>query len=106
MWNHLGASGASHTVKLINNFFGMTSAMAMSEAFSMSEAAGVERKVLYDVMSSGPLRSTMMELVKGYAVDGDPTQLSFALKNANMDVAYYTAMADEIGKLSIMSTRG
>ncbi len=101
---HLGASGAGHTVKLINNFFGMTSAMAMSEAFAMGEAAGVERKMLYDVMSSGPLRSTMMELVKGYAVDGDPTQLAFALKNANKDVAYYTAMADEIGKLSIMST--
>jgi 2-hydroxy-3-oxopropionate reductase len=101
---HLGASGAGHTTKLINNFFGMTTAMAMSEAFAMGEASGVDRQVLYDVMASGPLKSMMMELVKGYAVDGDPNQLAFALKNANKDVGYYAAMADGLGKLSIMST--
>lgn len=100
---HLGASGAGHTVKLINNFFGMTTAMAMSEAFAMGEAAGVDRQVLFDVMSAGPLKSGMMEFVKGYAVDGDPSQLAFALKNARKDVGYYTAMADDLGKLSIMS---
>lgn len=100
---HLGASGAGHTVKLINNFFGMTTALAMSEAFAMGEAAGVDRQVLYDVLSAGPLRSGMMDFVKGYAVDGDPAQLAFALKNAKKDVGYYTAMTDEMGKLSIMS---
>ena len=100
---HLGASGAGHTVKLINNFFGMTTAMAMSEAFAMGEAAGVDRQVLYDVVSAGPLRSGMMDFVKGYAVDGDPAQLAFALKNAKKDVGYYTAMTDEMGKLSMMS---
>ncbi len=100
---HLGSSGAGHTVKLINNFFGMTTAMAMSEAFAMGEAQGVDRQVLYDVMSSGPLRSAMMDFVKGYAVDGDPSQLAFALKNANKDVGYYIAMAEELGKPSIMS---
>jgi len=100
---HLGASGSGHTIKLINNFFGMTTAMAMSEAFAMGEAAGVERQVLYDVMSAGPLKSAMMDFVKGYAVDGNPSQLAFALKNANKDVGYYTAMADGMGKLSIMA---
>lgn len=100
---HLGPSGSGHTVKLINNFFGMTTAMAMSEAFAMGEAAGIERQTLYDVMASGPLRSGMMDFVKGYAVDGDPNQLEFALKNAKKDVGYYTAMADAAGKLSIMS---
>lgn len=100
---HLGDSGAGHTVKLINNFFGMTTAMAMSEAFAMGEASGVDRQVLYDVVSAGPLKSGMMDFVKGYAVDGDPAQLAFAVKNAKKDVGYYTAMADELGKVSIMS---
>ncbi len=100
---HLGASGAGHTVKLLNNFFGMTTAMAMCEAFAMGEAAGVERQLLYDVVSAGPLRSGMMDFVKAYAVDGDPDQLAFALKNAKKDVGYYATMADELGKLSIMS---
>ncbi|MEL6210431.1 MAG: NAD(P)-dependent oxidoreductase, partial [Pseudomonadota bacterium] len=97
---HLGPLGAGHTIKLINNFFAMTTAMAMSEAFAMADAAGVERDQLYGVMSAGPLKSGMMDFVKAYAVDGDPNQLAFALKNAKKDVGYYAAMADEMGKLS------
>lgn len=100
---HLGASGSGRTIKLINNFFGMTTTMAMCEAFAMADAAGVERGMLFDVMSAGPLKSGMMEFVKGYAVDGDPSQLAFALKNAKKDVEYYAAIAYEMGKLSIMS---
>ena len=46
---HLGALGSGHTIKLINNFFGMTVANAMAEAFAMADVAGVNRKELYDV---------------------------------------------------------
>ena len=35
---HVGPIGAGHTLKLINNFFGMTMACAMSEAFSIANA--------------------------------------------------------------------
>ena len=76
---HLGALGSGHTVKLINNFFGMTVANAMCEAFAMADVQGVDRKAVYDVMSAGPLHSGMMDFVKGYGVDGDPSQLAFAL---------------------------
>ena len=61
---HLGAQGAGHTVKLINNFFGMTVANAMAEAFAMADVQGVDRQSVYDVMSAGPLHSGMMDLVK------------------------------------------
>ena len=37
---HLGALGSGHTVKLINNFFGMTVANAMCEAFAMADVQG------------------------------------------------------------------
>ena len=100
---HLGESGAGHTVKLINNFFGMTTAMAMCEAFAMGDAAGVDRQTLFDVLAAGPLKSGMMEFVKGYAIDGDPSQLAFALKNAHKDVGYYKTMADGMDKDTIMS---
>ena len=100
---HLGPLGAGHTVKLINNFFGMTTATAMSEAFAMADLAGVDRKMLYDVMAAGPLRSGMMDFVKGYAVDGDPSQLAFAIKNASKDVGYYSRMADDSGVESLIS---
>lgn len=100
---HLGALGSGHTVKLINNFFGMTVATAMSEAFAMADVAGVDRQQVYDVMSAGPLHSGMMDFVKANAVDGDPSMLAFAIKNARKDVGYYASMADEAGVPSLIS---
>ncbi|CAA6826999.1 MAG: 3-hydroxyisobutyrate dehydrogenase (EC, partial [uncultured Thiotrichaceae bacterium] len=51
---YLGALGAGHTTKLINNFMGMTTAVAMSQAFAVAELAGVDRQQLFDIMSAGP----------------------------------------------------
>ncbi len=100
---HLGEVGSGHTIKLINNFFGMTVANAMAEAFAMADVAGVEREQLYDVMAAGPLRSGMMDFVKAYGVDGDATMLAFAIKNAAKDVGYYAKMAEDAGIDSVMS---
>ena len=99
---HLGALGSGHTVKLINNFFGMTVAQAMCEAFAIADLADIPRQTLYDVVSAGPLRSGMMDFVKGYAVDGDPNQLAFAIKNAGKDLRYYAEMVEGLGKSTIM----
>ena len=101
---HLGVLGSGHTIKLINNFFGMTTATAMSEAFAMADRAGVERRKLYDVMAAGPLHSSMMDFVAAYALDGKPDALAFAVKNASKDVGYYGEMAEAAGVESIMST--
>ena len=99
----LGDLGSGHTIKLINTFFGMTEANAMAEAFAMADVMGVNRKELYDVMAAGPLKSGMMDFVTGYALEGDPNQLAFAIKNAAKDVGYYTKMASDAGVDSIMS---
>ncbi len=101
---HLGPLGAGHTIKLINNFFAMTIANAMAEAFAMADKAGVPRQGLYDVMSAGPLHSGMMDFIKAYAVDGNPETLAFSIRNAAKDVGYYRQMADDLGITSIMST--
>lgn len=100
---HLGALGSGHTIKLINNFFGMTVANAMAEAFAMADVAGVDRKQMYDVMAAGPLHSGMMDFVTAYGVEGDATKLAFAIKNAAKDVGYYAQMATDAGVDSIMS---
>ncbi len=100
---HLGDIGSGHTIKLINNFFGMTVANAMAEAFAMADVAGVDREQLYNVMAAGPLHSGMMDFVKAYGVDKDPTKLEFAIKNAAKDVGYYARMTEDAGVDSIMS---
>ena len=99
---HLGPLGSGHTIKLINNFFAMTTACAMSEAFAMADAAGIDRQALYSVMSAGPLKSGMMEFIRNYAVDGQ-VDLAFSIANAGKDVGYYRRMAEGMGASSRMS---
>jgi len=82
---YLGALGAGHTTKLINNFMGMTTVTAMSQAFAAAELAGVDRQQLYDIMSAGPSNSPFMKFCKNYAVDG-VSDLGFSINNANKDL--------------------
>ncbi len=100
---HLGPLGAGHTVKLINNFFAMTTANAMAEAFAMADRMGVPRQSVYDVMAAGPLRSGMMDFVKAYAIDGNPQMLAFSVRNGAKDVGYYVEMAEAAGAASLMA---
>lgn len=99
---HVGPLGAGHTLKLINNFFAMTTLTAMSEAFAMADLAGLPRQNLYDVMAAGPLRSGMMDFVKSMAIDGE-LKLAFSIANARKDVGYYASMADELGVPSFIA---
>ena len=100
---HVGPIGAGHTLKLINNFFAMTTACAMSEAFAIADKAGLPRQQLYDVMAAGPLRSGMMDFVKAAAIDGVPDMLAFSIVNARKDLGYYAAMTDALGAPSLIS---
>ena len=94
---YIGASGAGHTTKLFNNFFGMSVANAISEVFAMAEAAQLPRETIYQVIAAGPLRSGMMDFVKAYAIDKDPSKLAFSIANGAKDVGYYCQMLEQLG---------
>jgi 3-hydroxyisobutyrate dehydrogenase len=96
---HLGALGAGHTTKLINNFMGMTTVSAMSQAFAVADRAGVDRQQLYDIMSTGPSNSPFMGFCKNYAVD-DVSDLGFSIANANKDLGYFLKMLEDLGTRS------
>jgi 3-hydroxyisobutyrate dehydrogenase len=93
---YLGALGAGHTTKLINNFIGMTTVTAMSQAFAVAELAGVDRQQLFDIMSTGPSNSPFMHFCKNYAVDG-VSDLGFSINNANKDLGYFLEMVSDLG---------
>ena len=93
---YLGALGAGHTTKLINNFMGMTTVCAMSQAFAVADRAGVDRQQLYDIMSTGPSNSPFMGFCKNYAVDG-VSDLGFSISNANKDLGYFLRMVEDLG---------
>jgi 2-hydroxy-3-oxopropionate reductase len=44
----------------------------------------------------------MMDFVKAYGVDNDPSMLAFAIKNAAKDLGYYDQMTRDAGTESIM----
>ena len=100
---HVGTLGAGHTLKLINNFFGMTLATAMSESFAMADLAGIKREDLYSIMSAGPLHSMMMDFVKSNAVDGNTKSLGFSIGNAHKDLAYYVSMTESLNVSSAIA---
>lgn len=99
---HLGPLGTGHRIKLINNFFAMTTASAMAEAFAMADASAIPRETLYGVMAAGPLRSGMMDFIRNYASEGK-IDLAFSIANAAKDVGYYRQMAEGLGARSRMS---
>ncbi len=93
---HLGELGAGHTTKLINNFMGMTTVCAMSQAFAVADRAGVDRQQLFDIMSTGPSSSPFMQFCKNYAVD-NVSDLGFSIANANKDLGYFLKMVEDLG---------
>jgi len=99
---YLGPLGAGHTTKLINNFMGMTSVTAMSQAFAAAKLAGVDRKQLYDIMSAGPSNSPFMKFCKNYVVDGN-SDLGFSINNANKDLRYFAQMVSDLGSRSLVA---
>jgi len=92
---NLGALGAGHTTKLINNFMGMTTVCAMSQAFAVADRAGVDRAQLWDIMSTGPSNSPFMQFCKNYAVD-NVSDLGFSIANANKDLGYFLEMVEDL----------
>jgi 3-hydroxyisobutyrate dehydrogenase len=96
---YMGALGAGHTTKLINNFMGMTTVCAMSQAFAVAESAGVDGQQLFNIMSTGPSTSPFMQFCKNYAVDG-VSDLGFSIANANKDLGYFLEMVQGLGTVS------
>ena len=96
---HLGALGAGHTTKLVNNFMGMTTVCAMSQAFAVADRAGVDRQQLFEIMSTGPSNSPFMHFCKNYAVD-NVSDLGFSIANANKDLGYFLQMVEDLGTQS------
>ncbi|PSL17731.1 NAD(P)-dependent oxidoreductase [Shimia abyssi] len=92
---YLGALGSGHVTKLINNFMGMTTVCAMSQAFAVAKRTGIDVQQLFDIMSAGPSNSPFMQFCKNYAVDG-VSDLGFSIANAAKDIGYFVQMTQEM----------
>ncbi|MEP2534280.1 NAD(P)-dependent oxidoreductase [Shimia sp.] len=99
---HLGPLGSGNTIKLLNNYIGMTFVATISEAYATADAAGISRGALYDVVGSGPLHSMMLDMVSAYMVGGE-NKMEFTIANASKDLGYFRQMAGDLGLENRMS---
>lgn len=93
---HVGAVGAGHKLKLVNNFLAMGQAALIAEAFVACEAVGVPLERLYEVVSAGGANSGIFRMIAGTAKDGDMDGMRFGIANAAKDLTYFTRMTADV----------
>jgi 3-hydroxyisobutyrate dehydrogenase-like beta-hydroxyacid dehydrogenase len=93
---HVGAPGAGHVIKLLNNFIAQASCTAVAEAFAVGQKAGVDLRQLIALMSAGLVNSGLIQ-VMAKTLDGDLAGMKFELNNARKDIRYYTHLAESLG---------
>jgi 3-hydroxyisobutyrate dehydrogenase-like beta-hydroxyacid dehydrogenase len=89
---HIGAPGAGHKVKLVNNVLALGTAALACEALAACASVGIDLQKFYQLISAGGANSAMFQMVVPKALQGDLTGLLFTLANAKKDIGYYQSM--------------
>ena len=92
---HVGAPGAGHVIKLLNNFIAQAQCTAVAEAFAVGQKAGVDLKQLMALISAGGVNSGLIQIM-GKTLDGDLAGIKFEMNNARKDIRYYTHLAENL----------
>lgn len=98
---YMGASGAGHTTKVLNNFLNAVSLAASAEVMVAGKKAGLDLHLLLDVLnaSSGVNFATLNRFPK--IVDGDYLEGGLTGKLMTKDVTLYIDMVRELGVVSL-----
>jgi len=98
---HVGAPGAGHTIKLLNNFIAQAMCTSIAEAFAVGQRAGVDLNQLVKLVSAGIVNSGIFQIM-AKTLEGDLSGMKFELNNARKDVRYYTHLAEGLGAPSMV----
>ncbi len=98
---YMGASGAGHTTKLLNNFLNAISLSATAEVMVAGKKAGLDMHQLLDVLnsSSGVNFATLNRFPR--IVEGDYLEGGLSGKLMTKDVVLYVERARELGVASL-----
>lgn len=95
---HCGDVGAGQVVKLMNNMVVFETTMAIAEAISIAEAAGVDGKLLFETMAKGSADSFVLRNHgMKHLVPQDYPEQAFSVKYAIKDLSYARELARENG---------
>jgi 3-hydroxyisobutyrate dehydrogenase-like beta-hydroxyacid dehydrogenase len=93
----VGAIGAGHTLKLVNNFISIGNSAVIAEAIATASKLGVDLPTLYRVVSSGGANSAMFQMIMPWVLEGDVSHLKGPLRIGGKDLRFYCRMAEAAG---------
>jgi len=85
---HLGPVGSGLRTKLINNFITMGQVALVVEAMQAADRFGINRQVLYGILTQGAANSGTLKKMVEPALSGDFKGHAFSLGNGAKDVSY------------------
>ena len=95
---HCGGIGTGQVVKLLNNMLLIQSVVALGEALTIGERAGVDRALLVDTLSKGSADSfALRNHVKKAMLPRDFPVGAFGTDYATKDIAYALELANDAG---------
>lgn len=94
---HGGPVGAGHTLKLLHNFVSLGFTAVLAEASAASRRAGIDDAVLLEVLGNGGGGGVVLERLRPFLSDSDPSGFRFSLSNSLKDVGYYQSMSEDLG---------
>lgn len=93
---HAGEVGAGHTLKLLHNFVSLGFSAVLAEATAASRKAGISDSALLEVLGAGGGGGVVLERLRPYIADNDPSGFKFTVANASKDLGYYHTMTEEL----------
>lgn len=101
---HVGAVGAGHQMKLINNFLSLGYAALYSEALALGAKVGLSAETFHSVIGQGRMRCGFYDTFMTYVLTRDENAHRFTISNALKDLKYLAAMADAAGVVNSMGS--
>ena len=84
----IGPVGSALQVKLLNNFITMGQVALVVEAMQAADRAGIDRRMLFSILSQGAANSGTLQKMVPPALEGDYSGHAFSLGNGAKDVRY------------------
>jgi 3-hydroxyisobutyrate dehydrogenase-like beta-hydroxyacid dehydrogenase len=94
---HVGAPGAGHTMKLLNNFVSCGYAALYSEALALGARVGIDPADFHAVIGGGRMSCAFYNTFMKYVVERDRNAHRFTIQNAHKDMRYLANLATEAG---------
>jgi 3-hydroxyisobutyrate dehydrogenase len=95
--NHVGATGAGATWKLINNMLVATQAAGLAEALAFARKSGFAPDQISALIGASAAASPIVQAKLPRMIDGQFDETDFALYLMHKDTRYAVALAEKLG---------